>query len=325
MKKYIIGIDVGGTKMAVTLADFDANFLAKEQFATAETKSPRETVEKTFGIIKKILEEKKLSVSDVSGIGISCGGPLDDKRGVILSPPNLPGWDEVPITKWYEDEFKIPAYLKNDADACAIAEWKFGAGRGCENMVFLTFGTGLGAGLILNGKLYTGTANFAGEIGHVRLEKHGPVGYGKSGSAEGFCSGNGIAQLAKTRVLEQLQSGKTTVLAANTSDAAKITAKDVSIAATNGDELSLSIFAEVGEQFGRVLAVLADVLNPELVVAGGVYMRAHQFMDDAMWRAIRREALPGTAQALHVLPSLLGEKIGDYAALTVAVNGLKNA
>jgi glucokinase len=223
------------------------------------------------------------------------------------------------------DAFSSPAFLCNDADAGALAEWTFGAGRGCEHMVFMTFGTGLGAGLILNGKLYTGTANFAGEIGHVRLEKHGPVGYGKSGSAEGFCSGNGIAQLAKTRVLEQLQSGKTTVLAANTSDAAKITAKDVSIAATNGDELSLSIFAEVGEQFGRVLAVLADVLNPELVVAGGVYMRAHQFMDDAMWRAIRREALPGTAQALHVLPSLLGEKIGDYAALTVAVNGLKNA
>ena len=320
----IAGLDIGGTKCAVLLGEQlpdDLCVIERVEFPTLDT--PDATIEQ----LKKTLSElcKKHGCTAPDAIGISCGGPLDSKRGVILSPPNLIGWDNIPIVQIISDAFSSPAFLCNDADAGALAEWTFGAGRGCEHMVFMTFGTGLGAGLILNGKLYTGTANFAGEIGHVRLEKHGPVGYGKSGSAEGFCSGNGIAQLAKTRVLEQLQSGKTTVLAANTSDAAKITAKDVSIAATNGDELSLSIFAEVGEQFGRVLAVLADVLNPELVVAGGVYMRAHQFMDDAMWRAIRREALPGTAQALHVLPSLLGEKIGDYAALTVAVNGLKNA
>jgi glucokinase len=320
----IAGLDIGGTKCAVLLGEQlpdDLRVIERVEFPTLDT--PDATIEQ----LKKTLSElcKKHGCTAPDAIGISCGGPLDSKRGVILSPPNLIGWDNIPIVQIMSDAFSSPAFLCNDADAGALAEWTFGAGRGCEHMVFMTFGTGLGAGLILNGKLYTGTANFAGEIGHVRLEKHGPVGYGKSGSAEGFCSGNGIAQLAKTRVLEQLQSGKTTVLAANTGDAAKITAKDVSIAATNGDELSLSIFAEVGEQFGRVLAVLADVLNPELVVAGGVYMRAHQFMDDAMWRAIRREALPGTAQALHVLPSLLGEKIGDYAALTVAVNGLKNA
>ena len=320
----IAGLDIGGTKCAVLLGEQlpdDLCVIERVEFPTLDT--PDATIEQ----LKKTLSElcKKHGCTAPDAIGISCGGPLDSKRGVILSPPNLIGWDNIPIVQIMSDAFSSPAFLCNDADAGALAEWTFGAGRGCEHMVFMTFGTGLGAGLILNGKLYTGTANFAGEIGHVRLEKHGPVGYGKSGSAEGFCSGNGIAQLAKTRVLEQLQSGKTTVLAANTSDAAKITAKDVSIAATNGDELSLSIFAEVGEQFGRVLAVLADVLNPELVGAGGVYMRAHQFMDDAMWRAIRREALPGTAQALHVLPSLLGEKIGDYAALTVAVNGLKNA
>lgn len=319
----IAGLDIGGTKCAVLLGEqleHDLRVIERVEFPTLNT--PDATIEQ----LKKTLSDlcSKHGCGAPDAIGISCGGPLDSKRGVILSPPNLIGWDRIPIVQLISEEFGAPTFLCNDADAGALAEWTFGAGRGCEHMVFMTFGTGLGAGLILNGKLYTGTTNFAGEIGHMRLEAHGPVGYGKSGSAEGFCSGNGIAQLARTRVMEQLQSGKTTILAANADDVAKITAKDVSIAAANGDELSLSIFAEVGEQFGRVLAVLADVLNPELVVAGGVYMRAHQFIDDTMWRTIHREALPGTAQALRVLPSSLGEKIGDYAALTVAVNGLKN-
>lgn len=319
----IAGLDIGGTKCAVLLGEqleHDLRVIERVEFPTLNT--PDATIEQ----LKKTLSDlcSKYGCGAPDAIGISCGGPLDSKRGVILSPPNLIGWDRIPIVQLISEEFGAPTFLCNDADAGALAEWTFGAGRGCEHMVFMTFGTGLGAGLILNGKLYTGTTNFAGEIGHMRLEAHGPVGYGKSGSAEGFCSGNGIAQLARTRVMEQLQSGKNTILAANADDVAKITAKDVSIAAANGDELSLSIFAEVGEQFGRVLAVLADVLNPELVVAGGVYMRAHQFIDDTMWRTIHREALSGTAQALRVLPSSLGEKIGDYAALTVAVNGLKN-
>ena len=130
-------------------------------------------------------------------IGITCGGPLDSKKGLIMSPPNLPKWDKIPITKIIEDNFNVPVFLQNDANACALAEWRFGAGKGTNNMIFLTFGTGLGAGLILDGRLYAGTNNLAGEIGHIRLAKDGPLGYDKKGSFEGFCSGAGIARLAK--------------------------------------------------------------------------------------------------------------------------------
>lgn len=299
MKKYIIGIDVGGTKMAVTLADFDANFIAKEQFATADVKTPRETVEKTFDIIKTLLRERKLSPSDVAGIGISCGGPLDDKRGVILSPPNLPGWDEVPIVKWYEDEFKIPSYLKNDAEACAIAEWKFGAGRGCENMVFLTFGTGLGAGLILNGRPYSGACSMAGEAGHIRLAPNGPVGYGKKGSFEGFCSGGGIAQLAETIMGE------------------KLSAKDVAELARSGDEKAIEVMKTCGEYLGRGLSILIDILNPERIILGGVYMRASDLLYPHAKAVIEKESLSYSRNACEILPAGLGEKIGDWAAISI--------
>lgn len=320
----IAGLDIGGTKCAVLLGEEienDLRVIERVEFPTKGT--PSETIACLQSTLKDLCQKHAISAPEA--VGISCGGPLDSKRGVILSPPNLIGWDNIPIVQQISEAFGVPAFLCNDADAGALAEWTFGAGRGCEHMVFMTFGTGLGAGLILNGKLYTGASNFAGEIGHVRLDKYGPVGYGKSGSAEGFCSGNGIAQLARTRIIERLQMGGTTSLAATPEEAERVTAKALGQAAAAGDAFALSIFEEVGEQFGRILAILADVLNPELVVAGGVYMRAHQFMDDSMWRSLRRESLAGAATALRVLPSLLGEKIGDYAALTVAVNGLKNS
>ena len=151
MNEYI-GIDIGGTKISVIRGDAAGNILEKKKFAT---KTKDETLKEIFEGVSELMNEH------VTSIGVSCGGPLNSKTGVILGPPNLPGWDEVPITDMLTETFGIPAYLKNDADACAVAEWKFGAGKGTENMIFLTFGTGIGAGLILNGRLYEGSTGMA--------------------------------------------------------------------------------------------------------------------------------------------------------------------
>lgn len=141
-------------------------------------------------------------------IGVSCGGPLDTNRTHICCPPNLPLWDNVPVVDYLESRLDIPAKLENDADACALAEWRCGAGKGCDSMIFLTFGTGLGAELILTGRLYTDASGMAGEVGHVRLTEHGPSGYGKFDSFEGYCSGGGIAQLGKSYARRERQLGK---------------------------------------------------------------------------------------------------------------------
>lgn len=209
MKKLLLGIDIGGTKCAACLGESGGSGLriaAKKRFETPAG-NPRKAVEKLLSLSAEILEENAAPPESLSAIGVSCGGPLDSKRGVILSPPNLPGWDGIEISAAFESRFGAPCGLQNDANACALAEWKFGAGRGLESMVFLTFGTGLGAGLILDGKLYSGASDNAGEVGHVRLAGRGPVGYGKRGSFEGFCSGAGIAKIAREKVLERLQSG----------------------------------------------------------------------------------------------------------------------
>ena len=184
MKEYM-GIDIGGTKCAVVRGDENGTILEKIRFQTEDRET---TLHKLFEAAEQLLTE------DTVSIGVSCGGPLDSKKGLILGPPNLPGWDCVPITDMLSEHFGKRAYLQNDADACALAEWRFGAGKGSQNLIFLTFGTGMGAGLILNGRLYSGACGMAGEAGHVRLYEGGHKGYGKDGSFEGYCSGGGIAQ-----------------------------------------------------------------------------------------------------------------------------------
>jgi len=192
----IIGIDIGGTKTSVIISDYELNILHKEKFETLSSSN-------TLNKILEIITEYKLKYGEISNIGISCGGPLSSSKGIIICPPNLPDWKNIEIVKYFSDNLNIPTKLENDANACAMAEYLWGAGKNTSNMAFLTFGTGLGAGLILNNKLYRGSSDMAGEIGHIRLNEAGPIGYNKAGSFEGFCSGGGIAELCKIRMHEK--------------------------------------------------------------------------------------------------------------------------
>ncbi len=318
---FYIGIDIGGTKCAVILARENQDsfeILAREQFATLPC---NECILRFCEEIDVLLNAHSLTASDISAIGISCGGPLDSKRGVIISPPNLIGWDNVEIVKILSEKYSVPAFIQNDANACALAEWKFGAGKGAQNMVFMTFGTGLGAGLILNGRLYDGTNGNAGEIGHIRLEKYGAVGYGKRGSFEGFCSGSGLAQSGRVRAMELLQSGKKCVFCESVEKLGEISAKSVAHCANNGDADAIEIYRESGEYLGRGISILIDILNPEKIVIGSIYERAENLLSCAMNDVIKKEALRQSAEICEVVPAILGESIGDFAAVSVAIEG----
>ena len=209
----LIGIDIGGTKCRVSLGRADGSSLSLAASRPARRTAdyaPAQMLKALLSDMNELMEQARRE--EKTAIGISCGGPLDSGAGIILSPPNLPGWDKIPIVDFFEKHTELPAFLCNDANAGALAEWRFGAGRGCNNVVFMTFGTGLGAGLILDGRLYAGACGMAGEIGHIRLAPFGPTGYGKMGSFEGFCSGGGIARLARSMVEEQLQMGAASLL-----------------------------------------------------------------------------------------------------------------
>lgn len=293
-----IGLDIGGTKCAVSAGesrDGAIDIVAREEFPTAGLSW------------LQVLEEFSRRISaiesgdQVTSIGISCGGPLDSRRGVIMSPPNLPGWDDVPIVEFFRERFGVPVALQNDANACALAEYMYGSGRGgVRNLVFMTFGTGLGAGIVIDGRLYAGTNDNAGEIGHIRLAPTGPIGYNKAGSAEGFCSGAGIARLAGIR------------------KGLDLTTKEIFARVRAGDPDCTDVFRESAEKLATILAYMIDILNPEVIALGGVFMRNADLFMPIVDGILDSEALPLARRVCRIVPAELGERIGDYAALAVA-------
>lgn len=305
------GIDIGGTKCAIIVGNSDG-IENKIKFKTTDV---NETIANIINAVEKF------GANDA--IGISCGGPLDSKRGVIMSPPNLPGWDNIEIVKMLRDKFNVPVGIQNDANACALAEWKYGAGKGAENMIFLTFGTGMGAGLILNGKLYSGTNDMAGEVGHMRLAEFGPVGYGKAGSFEGFCSGGGIAETGKAIAREKLQIGEKTAFCEGYEDMEKITAEKIAKCAKAGDEAAVRVYDMCAEKLGAGISILIDILNPEKIVIGSVFERSGELLREKMQSVIEREALIYARNVCEIVPAKLGDAIGDWAALAVAENTVK--
>ena len=314
---YILGFDIGGTKCAALVAEWDGEnvrVLDKVRLKTDTSIPASEMIHRLIDAADGILTKKP------EAIGISSGGPLDSERGVIMSPPNLPGWDNVEIVGMMEGHYGVKARLLNDANACAVAEWKFGAGRGTKNMVFLTFGTGLGAGLILDGRLYNGTNGNAGEVGHVRLDEDGPVGFGKAGSFEGFCSGGGIARLAWKMALDGVKNNTPPAYYREGMTQSDVSAMTVAEAAKQGDVTALLVYRISAERLGRGLAIIVDVLNPERIVIGSVFARSQELFLDTMQAVLKEEALSCALDVCSVVPAQLGDSVGDYAAIAAALS-----
>ncbi len=319
----LLGMAIGGTKCIAVLGIEENNeirILGSRRFATREAGGPYGAFERFATYGDELLNEFGIKPD---AVGIACGSPLDPVTGVIQSPANLPGWDNIPAVRLMEEHFGVPAFLENDANAGALAEWRFGAAKGYRHAAFLTFGTGLRSGLILNGQLYGGASDMAGECGHIRLAPFGPVGCSKIGSAEGFCSGGGIAQLARDMVYERIMAGEKPVLSPTIDGLSKLTAKSVAEAAYAGDELAKSIYALSGEMLGRTLAIMIDLLNLEVIVIGSIFARAESLLRPAMEKAIEREAFAVSAKACRIVPAALGDEIDQYEALAVASYNLQ--
>jgi glucokinase len=299
----VIGTDIGGTKVSVCLGEScgsnagAAAILARSRFPTASFPGPAATLAEIGRRARALMAETGTTIGEIARIGISCAGPLDSSRGVVLSPPNMPGWDTVPVCEILQRELgdhatAPPARLENDANAAALAEWQFGAGRGTRHMVFLTCSTGMGGGLILDGRLYRGRRDLAGEVGHLRLTKDGPKLYDKTGSFEAWASGAGLA----------LQTGRSV--------------EELARAARAGDAGALAAITHAGEMLGRGIAILCDVLNPELVVCGTLAVH----LGDLYLAPARRVVAAETLDPCPIVPAELTEDLPERAALAVALD-----
>jgi glucokinase len=313
-KRIWAGVDIGGTKTAMVLSASLPLVLGRKEFPTLPAEGPARALQLIQTGVRELLGEQGLTYKALHGIGVSCGGPLDRVAGVIQSPPNLPTWVDVPIKSILEEEFEIGCRVENDANAGAAAEHRFGAGRGCQNMVFLTMGTGLGGGIITDGRLYHGARDLAGEIGHVRLTRRGPIGHNKAGSVEGWASGGAMTQLAQYYLGATIKRGKETTLTKRLQSNEAITARDIGLAAQQGDALAKQIVRSTGRKLGEALAILVDILNPDRIVIGGLAVRLGDLVLAPARDVVKREAL----DSCQIVPAALGEHIGDVAALCVA-------
>lgn len=313
---YYVGLDIGGTKCAACLGKVDGDsmpvVLKKEMFLTANL-TPAEVLERFSRFIEGVKKEH-----EVQAIGVSCGGPLDSRRGIIQAPPSLPLWDNIEIVRFFNERFGVPVRLQNDANACAVAEWKYGAGKGSSDMIFLTFGTGFGGGLIMGGRLQVGANDNAGEIGHVRLTKSGPLGYYKNGSCEGYCSGSGIKRLADILAKKSVYQSSYSEFVSSVGEQ-NVSAKTIAEYAKKGNRFCLAVYKKSGKMLGKTLSILVDVLNPEKIVLGGVFMRSGDLLLPHAKREMEKECLPAALSAVRICPAALGESVGDIAALSVAI------
>lgn len=296
----ILGLDVGGSKTAVVVGTRAGEVRRRWAFPSGAGRG----FEAMWRDITARAGQALAEEPGVGAIGVSIGGPMDPYEGVILGPPHLPGWDRVPLRALIEERFSLPAYVEHDAKTGALAEWMFGAGRGTDNMVFLTAGTGLGGGIIADGRLVRGAASAAGECGHWRIAADGPLMFGKRGSWESYASGAGMAALARERFPERF---------------AAASAAELADLARSGDREARAVIAESAEALGRGLALLVDLLAPEVIALGTLARHMRDIWLEPAIEVMQSEALADTAARCRVVPAVLGDALGDVAALCAAI------
>jgi glucokinase len=308
-ERTVVGLDIGGSKIAVVEGTRDARILQRREIATQAERPFGERFPALVSLVKQVIEEAARNGREVRALSVSVGGPLRIREGVLLDPPHLPGWHGVRLKERLEESFPaLPAYVEHDGNAGALAEFRFGVGRkrpGLQHLIFLTFGTGLGAGFIVNGKILHGASDTAGEVGHWRLANQGPASYGKTGSWEAFASGAGLIGLASCRFPHRW-SAKTPI-------------REMVEAILSNDQDALAIAAEAGTWMGRGAALLIDALNPQMIVLGSLAVLLGERVLAPLRQVVAEEALPGAAAACEIVPSLLGLAIGDVAALMAAL------
>lgn len=307
-----IGIDVGGTNVKIALVDENGKIIYSNSVPTYAQMGYEYTVNNIKQAIRDLMKETNTEAKDIQGIGFDFPGQVDYKTGVVKLAPNIPGWVNVPIAQMIEDEFHIPTRIDNDVRCAALGEMNFGAGRGCENFICITVGTGIGSGLVINGKLVRGAANAAGEIGHIKLQSvGGPIcGCGDTGCLEAFASGPSIVAMAQ----EYLKGGKSTKFREMAGAEGEITPYIVAKAAEAGDPVAKRIFTIIGEYIGIGLTSVINLLNPERVIIGGGVAEAGDLLLEPIRKTIKERAMVVAGSSVEIVPAELGNSAGVIGA-----------
>jgi glucokinase len=307
--RTVAGLDVGGTKTACVEGAPDGRILQRIELPTRANEPFLETFPGIRDSLQQLMNTATLAGRTIVAVSVSVGGPLKIEEGILLNPPHLPGWHDVKLKKALQSAFpNLPVYIEHDGNAGALAELFFGVGKdrpGLQHLIFLTFGTGIGAGMIVNGHILHGASDTAGEIGHWRLAQDGPLAYGKRGAWESFASGSGLIHLA-AEMYPARWNPKTPI-------------RELVDAMLQFDEDAMRVSSVAGEYLGRGLALLIDAFNPQVIVLGALACVLEERILAPARQVVAEEALPQAFAACEILPSALGNGIGDVAALMAAI------
>lgn len=310
--EYVIGVDLGGTLIRAVLADSQGAFVERRRTKTLAHEGATAVLARIAGLI----EDLNAQAGRVAAVGIASPGPLDSRTGVVFSPPAFPGWRDVPLVRLLRERTGLPVFLSNDANAAALGEFDYGAGRGLRHLIYVTVSTGIGGGIIVDGRLIEGQKGAAGEVGHMVMQQDGPLcGCGGRGCLEALASGTAIARQAR----EALACGRESTigqLAEKGEDG--VTAEVVAAAAKGGDGLAAELIRAAGRRLGCGLLNLIHVFNPQIVVVGGGVTNAGELLLEPMRETVFADLMPIFEEGLKISPPGLGAEAGLYGAVALA-------
>jgi glucokinase len=318
----LLGIDIGGTKTSVCIGDEQGLIRASRRISTQIPNGPETCIQHIVDLSRSLLDDSKLERKDVTAVGISAPGPVSVSKGLMLAPPNMPGWVNVPVVQRFQDAFQRPVFMNNDANACALAEYRFGACRGVANLVYLTMSTGLGAGFVANGKIVQGITDTGGEVGHHVLDIHGPpCPCGQRGCWEIYCGGRNVAnRLREYIVTRRIQ---TAILDQAGGDPDQIDFKAFVEAVKRNDPFAEQAWRDYIERLAQGIGTVIQFMNPEVILMGTIAIHAGDLLFAPLRKALPRYAWKPGVEACRLLPSSLGARIGDLSALAVAIDNLQ--
>ena len=300
----VIAIDLGGTKIITALISESGVILDRDRILTQASEGPEAVIERMLGTIDRLLERRNMKAGDLKGICVAAASPVDMKKGIVSTPPHLPGWYAVPLRDIVRDRYGIDTYLINDVKAAVLGEHRFGAGTGVDNLICITLGTGIGGGIITNGRLYLGEVGGAGEVGHMTLDANGPrCACGNTGCWELFVSGTAMER----EVARHLSSGESSSLAEINQKNGRVTAKDIARAARNGDVLAIRVIAGSARYLGIGLVNLVNIFNPGMIIIGGGLSKVGDLLLEPAIQVVKDKAFRVLSGAVRIVPSILGD------------------
>ena len=312
----VLAIDLGGTKIIAAIISNQGRVITREYYLTLAEEGPQLVIKRTLSAIDRLLSSRGIDSSQLNSISIAAAGAINFGKGLVTLSPNLPGWYDIPLRDLIKEKYRVNTLLINDASAAALGEHRFGAGKGVNNLILLTLGTGIGGGIIINGKLYSGPCGSAGEIGHMTIDVNGPrCRCGNIGCLEMLVSGTAVAREAIKRIRQGERSSLTEIVEGKIES---ITAEKVEVAAQGGDSLALEVILKAANYLGVGMVNLVNIFNPEMIIVGGGMAKMGNLLLDPARQVVRERAFQLPAQAVRIVPAQLGDDAGVLGAAVFA-------